>query len=105
AWHKDTSHAVGNGHVHIAIDISRFMDPGAFKRRIDELVDMLKSAPRRADVDEILMPGERAHRAWEINRREGVPLSDAVASDLCALADRLRVSAPDWLSANRSLAH
>jgi len=105
AWHEDTAHGVGNGHLHIAIDIARFVEPQGFKQRIDELVSMLKSAPRQSHVEEILMPGERALRAYEMNRREGVPLSEAVVSDLRSLAVRLHVPAPDWLSADRTLAH
>ncbi|MET0204204.1 MAG: Ldh family oxidoreductase, partial [Casimicrobiaceae bacterium] len=50
AWHKDTDATIGNGHVHIAIDIARFVEPQAFKTRVDAMVHALKDAPRMPDV-------------------------------------------------------
>ena len=77
AWHQQTHAAVANGHLHIAIDIATFADPGVFKARADALVDMLKAAPLLPDVQEILMPGERAWRAQQRNEREGIPVRRA----------------------------
>jgi LDH2 family malate/lactate/ureidoglycolate dehydrogenase len=100
AWHKDTDAAIGNGHVHIAIDIARFVEPHAFKERVDALVDALKEAPRMPDVDSILMPGERAWRTHQANQRDGIPVPDAVAADLRALAEKLGVELPQGLAAS-----
>lgn len=100
AWHKDTDDPVGNGHVHIAIDIARFIDPQAFKTRVDAMVETLKSAPTMPGVESILMPGERSWRTHQANLRDGVPVPEPVAADLRALAARLGVEPPRGLIAN-----
>lgn len=97
AWFKDTDRPVGNGHLHIAIDIARFSDPAEFKARIDAMVTLLKSTPLLPDAREILLPGERAWRTQQRHAREGIPLPVPVAADLQALALRLGVSAPEAL--------
>jgi LDH2 family malate/lactate/ureidoglycolate dehydrogenase len=98
AWFKDTNAAVGNGHVHVAIDIARMVEPQAFKERVDAMVGALKDAPRMAGVESILMPGERAWRAHQANQREGIPVPEPVAADLRALAASLHVDVPASLS-------
>ena len=105
AWHKDTDATIGNGHVHIAIDIARFVEPQAFKTRVDAMVHALKDAPRMPDVDAILMPGERAWRAHQANQRDGVPVPEPVAADLRALAARLDVEAPHSLGVSEHATH
>jgi LDH2 family malate/lactate/ureidoglycolate dehydrogenase len=43
AWQEDTASRVANGHVHIAIDVAKFIDPQAFKARVDVMIDLLKA--------------------------------------------------------------
>jgi LDH2 family malate/lactate/ureidoglycolate dehydrogenase len=105
AWHKDTDATIGNGHVHIAIDIGRFVEPGEFKSRVDAMVDALKEAPRMPDVEAILMPGERAWQAQQANQRDGIPLPEPVVGDLRALAARLDVEVPHSLVVSQHAAH
>jgi len=45
----------------------------------------------------ILMPGERAWRAHQLNQRDGIPVPEPVAIDLRALAAKLGVHVPDAL--------
>ena len=100
AWHEATASQVANGHVHVAIDIARFIDLQAFKARVDLMIDLLKAAPLMPDVQEILMPGERAWKAHQVNQRDGIPVPEPVAVDLQALARRLRVDMPASLTAD-----
>jgi LDH2 family malate/lactate/ureidoglycolate dehydrogenase len=90
-WFKETAQTVGNGHLHIAIDIASFIAPDAFKSRADALGSMLKATPRIPGVDEILLPGERAWRTSEAQATAGIALADEVFTDLAALANRLGV--------------
>jgi len=99
AWHQDTAQHVANGHVHLAIDIGKFIGPDAFKARVDTMIGMLKAAPLMPDVQEILLPGERAWKAHQQNQREGVPVPEGVLDDLQRLARRLRVDVPASLGA------
>ena len=98
AWHEDTASQIANGHVHIAIDIAKFIDPQAFKARVDVMIDLLKAAPLMPDVQEILLPGERAWKAHQLNQREGIPVRETVVTDLQGLAQRLRVDVPASLA-------
>ncbi|RZT98408.1 LDH2 family malate/lactate/ureidoglycolate dehydrogenase [Advenella incenata] len=97
AWFVDTQRDIGNGHIHMAIDISKFIEPDAFKRRVDEMAMMLKNTPLLADMQEILLPGERAWRVQKEQQITGIRISGAVWNDLLELADRLDVSAPATL--------
>ncbi len=97
AWFVDTQRDIGNGHIHMAIDISKFIEPDAFKRRVDEMAMMLKNTPMLADMQEILLPGERAWRVQKEQQITGIRISGAVWNDLLELADRLDVSAPATL--------
>jgi LDH2 family malate/lactate/ureidoglycolate dehydrogenase len=99
AWFKATEASVENGHVHIAIDIASFGEPGEVKERIGELVETLKASPLKPGADEILFPGERASRTADRHRREGIAVPEPVAADLRALATRLRVGIPHALNA------
>jgi LDH2 family malate/lactate/ureidoglycolate dehydrogenase len=94
AWFAATDRRIGNGHVHIAIDVSRFIEPAAFKLRVDAIVEALKATPRVPDVDDILMPGERAWRMHQAQLRDGIVVPLAVADDLAALAGRLGIATP-----------
>ncbi|UUZ76930.1 Ldh family oxidoreductase [Polaromonas sp. P1(28)-13] len=102
AWFKDTSSAIGNGHLHIAIDIARFVEPQAFKLRMDGLVSLLKATPLMPEVREILLPGERAWRTQQQQEKGGIPVPVPVAADLLALARRLGVTAPASLHSSSS---
>src|SRR6185295_10305836 len=62
----------------LALDIARFGDPAAFRREVARLIGALKALPRAADVDEILMPGERGDRTHAQRARDGIPLPPAV---------------------------
>lgn len=94
AWFKDSGNAIGNGHLHIAIDIARFVEPEAFKLRMDGLVSLLKATPLMPEVREILLPGERAWRTQQAQQINGIPVPAPVAADLLALALQLGVTAP-----------
>ncbi len=76
----------------LAIDVARFGDPASFRHEVARVIAALKALPRRSDVDEILMPGERGDRTFELRRREGIPLPRAIANELRALASRLGVT-------------
>jgi LDH2 family malate/lactate/ureidoglycolate dehydrogenase len=99
AWFRETSRDVGNGHLHIAIDIARFIDPAVFRERLETMVAMLKATPLIPGVQDILMPGERAWATQQAQLRDGVSVPHAVALDLKTLAQRLGVDVPSEIAA------
>lgn len=98
AWFLQTERDIGNGHIHIAIDIARFADPAVFRERVDTIVSMLKATPLMPQAREILMPGERAWRTQQRQQAQGIAIAAPVAADLRVLAERLGVGIPASLS-------
>jgi LDH2 family malate/lactate/ureidoglycolate dehydrogenase len=97
AWFRETGSRIGNGHLHLAIDIARFVVPAQFRDRVETMVDMLKATPLMPQVAEILMPGERAWRCARHQRQHGIALSAAVVGDLHQLARRWDLEPPPAL--------
>ena len=78
----------------IAMDIARFGDVAAFRAGVARLVEVLKSLPRQAGFDEILMPGERGDRIHKERLAAGIPIPPATWSDLAKVAQRFAVAMP-----------
>jgi len=76
----------------IAIDIARFGDPKVFARELARLAKLLKALPCDPEVEEILLPGERAGRTYARRSRDGIPLPAATLAELNAVGERLGVS-------------
>ena len=78
----------------IVIDVEKFMPLAAFRQRVAEFIGDLKSNPPAPDYTEILLPGERAHRAYLGCLQAGVPLEADVAAHLRSWAGQLQVAFP-----------
>jgi LDH2 family malate/lactate/ureidoglycolate dehydrogenase len=89
----------GWGQTLWAMDPEAFMPRSEFLARMDEQVGQIKGAEPRADVEEILVPGERARRHAERLRAAGsVPLGSASWTVLARVAGELGVDLPDEVS-------
>jgi LDH2 family malate/lactate/ureidoglycolate dehydrogenase len=77
----------------LAVDVSAFGDPGAFRSAVDDTIDAIKALP--AGDAEILAPGERGHRSEAERRASGVPLGSKVWRELASAAASLGVPVPD----------
>ncbi len=78
----------------VAINISTFTDVETFKNNVEELSSALKSLPRAADVDEILLPGERGDRVHVQRERDGIPVPVAIWSKIVDLAETYDLPVP-----------
>ncbi|SMY06106.1 Ldh family oxidoreductase [Flavimaricola marinus] len=76
-------------HYFQAIDISWFMDPDDYAKRMGEFVDMCKSRALRPGFDEILVPGEQEARRTAAKSAGGVPIDDVVLADMIELGREL----------------
>lgn len=76
------------GHLLIAIDVARFVAPDAYAERIATLRDAVRAA---GDPGAVHLPGERSGRYMD-GRDGRVPVSDAIAARLDALAAELDVA-------------
>jgi LDH2 family malate/lactate/ureidoglycolate dehydrogenase len=64
----------------------KVMLPGAdFKQQMSELVRKMKATPKRAGIDEIRIPSERARRERERRLKEGIVLEKKLIDALNAL--------------------
>jgi LDH2 family malate/lactate/ureidoglycolate dehydrogenase len=81
-------------HLMIAIDIAWFMPVNEFKARMDHFIRDIKSAKKRAGVDEIYVPGELDHQREQQYRKVGAQLDALVFDQLAELAAKLNIAFP-----------
>lgn len=81
------------GHFMIAVDIEKFMPMAVFSRRIEQLVDEIKSYPT-VPGGEIRYPGERAQREADQRRLTGIPFTEAQLRAIAELAGELGLECP-----------
>jgi len=82
------------GHLFIAMRPDLFVSREEFEHRADTFVERVKTLPRAAGFDEILMPGEPEERTEQVRSRTGIPISDKVAGELHAEAKHAGVPFP-----------
>jgi L-2-hydroxycarboxylate dehydrogenase (NAD+) len=90
-FNADSSSLTNTGHLIIAVNIAAFADVQAFKEKVDEIWDEMKSSARLPGVDEIRLPGERSTKIYDDRMAHGVPVSAELRQALVQLADRLGV--------------
>jgi LDH2 family malate/lactate/ureidoglycolate dehydrogenase len=83
------------GHFFLAMRPDLFLGREAWRARMDELVERLKTTPRAEGVDEVMLPGEIEARTAAERRRTGVPITPDVWADLEREAARAGVRLPE----------
>jgi ureidoglycolate dehydrogenase (NAD+) len=79
----------------IAIDVAAFRPPGEFVSDADMLAALIKTLPRQAGFDEILLPGERSGRTEAQRRKSGIPVPGKLWDELEALAKPQSIRMPE----------
>jgi LDH2 family malate/lactate/ureidoglycolate dehydrogenase len=79
------------GHFFVVIDIDVFMPVDAFRARMDQFAQEIRSQPRMPGVDRIYLPGEIEQEAAERTRESGIVVSDAGRLELDELAKHLGI--------------
>ena len=70
------------GHFFLAIRPDLFLGHEVWRERMDELVERLKTTPRAEGFQEVMLPGEIEARTALQRRRDGIPLTPDVWTDL-----------------------
>ena len=83
----------------LAIDIATFRPLVDFTHDADALAAVLKSLPRQAGVDEVLLPGERSARTEAARRKSGIPIPAKLWAQLEGIAKAHAIKMPALLSA------
>lgn len=76
----------------VAIDISAFQPVAAFERRMEAVLETIKSSEPRSKGSSILYPGERSLRELNHRRQEGMPVVTSTIAKLQDWAARLEVA-------------
>jgi LDH2 family malate/lactate/ureidoglycolate dehydrogenase len=87
----ESNHKSGAGHFMIAVNIAAFQPVDEFKKRVDHLIDELKTAPLAQGYNEILYPGELEARNCIHNQKMGLALPEDTIRDLRTLAAGLAI--------------
>jgi LDH2 family malate/lactate/ureidoglycolate dehydrogenase len=81
----------GLGHFFGAMRVDGFRPAEDFKNHLDNWIERFKSA-KTVDPDKrVIIPGEPEHAFEQERRVSGIPLIDAVVTDLNQLADHLKI--------------
>ena len=78
----------------LAIEIERFMPVAEFTRRVEHLVELVKSAEPAAGYSEVLVAGDPEWRMEDERLRNGIPLGRGTWDSLVNLARKLQVAEP-----------
>jgi L-2-hydroxycarboxylate dehydrogenase (NAD+) len=84
-FNADEKTVTETGHVLIALDVARFLDPAAFTAEVTRHLDDLRNSTKLPGVDRIRLPGEMRAARRHDRVANGVP----IPAQLMALLDRL----------------
>ena len=90
-FNRDFSTVTNTGHMIVAVNIAAFADVPAFRAKVDEIYELMKSSPLLPGFDEIRLPGERSAKIYADRTSNGVPITPELQSTLDQLADRLGI--------------
>jgi ureidoglycolate dehydrogenase (NAD+) len=82
----------------LAVDVATFRPLGDFTTDADTLAAVLKTLPRQAGFEEILLPGERSGRTETERRQHGIPIPPKLWEELASIAQASAVELPARLS-------
>jgi L-2-hydroxycarboxylate dehydrogenase (NAD+) len=91
-FNADDASETNTGHFMIAIDIARFTPLATFTAEVDRHIRDLRHSKRLPGVDVIRLPGERRRQCRAERERDGVPLADALVTQLDKIATDLKVA-------------
>ena len=80
--YNDFTNPQNVGHFFHVIDIAKFTDPEDFRKKIERMVNDIKTMRKNPGVSEVFLPGEIECRLREQRKAKGVPLSDVVFTEL-----------------------
>ena len=79
-----------------ALHIGSFMPLAKFRRRVDEIIDLMHSCATAPGVQKIFVPGEIEYATERRRRAGGIPINPKLKEELCGLGAALGVAEPAW---------
>jgi LDH2 family malate/lactate/ureidoglycolate dehydrogenase len=80
------------------IDIGHFIEPAAFKARVDRIIEEIKSSRKAAGTKEIFLPGEIEYRKEQQRRASGIPVGAETVAQLSEVGRTCGVDMTDLVS-------
>lgn len=80
------------GHFFMAIDVSAFTEPAAFKRTSGEILRALRSSRKMPGQSRIYTAGEKEYLHWCEMKNRGIPLNRALRDEIVRMRDELGLS-------------
>jgi LDH2 family malate/lactate/ureidoglycolate dehydrogenase len=81
----------GIGHFFGAMRVDAFRNADKFKQHMDHWIRRFRSAKTVAGEEKVLIPGDPEREMQALRMKEGIPLLDAVVSDLTAVGSRFGI--------------
>jgi len=72
----------GIGHFFGAMEIDGFSDVEAFKKRIDDWIEVFRNTKPSPGHQAVLIPGDPEHAAEKVRSKYGIPVIESVVNDL-----------------------
>jgi LDH2 family malate/lactate/ureidoglycolate dehydrogenase len=92
--YKNISAPTNTAHTCAALLIDSFTPLDEFRRRMDEIIHLMRSCPRAVGIERIYVPGEIEYETEKERRASGIPIGQALIEQLCALGAELGVEPP-----------
>jgi LDH2 family malate/lactate/ureidoglycolate dehydrogenase len=73
------------GHFFLALDVSAFIEPDAFRRTVGDIMRALRASRRAPGAERIWTAGEKEWEAAARRDTEGVPISPELRAELAEL--------------------
>jgi LDH2 family malate/lactate/ureidoglycolate dehydrogenase len=89
--YKNVSAPTNTAHTCAALSIENFMPLDEFRRRVDQVIHLMRSCPRATGVERIYVPGEIEYETERQRRASGIPISRALIEQLRELGSELGV--------------
>ena len=86
-WLNDDPRPVNQGQSFIALDVASLLPKEEFFRRMREMTDEIRNAPKADHAEKILLPGDLEYARHEKSLNEGLFLPDYVLVNLNKLAE------------------
>ncbi len=80
------------GHFFMAIDTEAFMGLDAFKKTCGDILRELRSSAKAPGEDHIYTAGEKEYLVWQQRKDSGVPINEAVQSELIKIRNELALT-------------
>ncbi|MCE2878811.1 MAG: Ldh family oxidoreductase [Comamonadaceae bacterium] len=90
-FNNDDTSVTNTGQAICVIDPAAFGDVGAFKRRVDKLVQEIHASERMPGHERIWVPGEQSHLKREKHLHHGISVPASLVRELDAVAAQLGV--------------